>query len=219
MSRSGKRRTDSTRRLERECSGRHTAIPAALERLRPHVRRDCLQGGCNAARPCPWVSCAWHLYLDVDQETGAIHYPWTGHEIDEVPYTCALDVADRGGIILEEVGEVMNLTRERVRRLELDACDALKGLDTDGSLADLLVQREEYQGVTRCHDPVVTVADMREVARGVNRLRRSLCDSLVKRGWRPRKWGVYWLWSRPGMRGLVTIGTALRIAAEDERAA
>jgi DNA-directed RNA polymerase sigma subunit (sigma70/sigma32) len=33
--------------------------------------------------------------------------------------TCALDVADRGGITLEEVGEILNLTRERIRQVEV----------------------------------------------------------------------------------------------------
>jgi DNA-directed RNA polymerase sigma subunit (sigma70/sigma32) len=33
--------------------------------------------------------------------------------------TCSLDVADRGGITLEEVGEILNLTRERIRQVEV----------------------------------------------------------------------------------------------------
>jgi len=36
-----------------------------------------------------------------------------------MPATCALDVADRGGITLEEVGEILNLTRERIRQVEV----------------------------------------------------------------------------------------------------
>ena len=32
--------------------------------------------------------------------------------------TCALDVADRGGITLEDVGILLNLTRERIRQVE-----------------------------------------------------------------------------------------------------
>jgi DNA-directed RNA polymerase sigma subunit (sigma70/sigma32) len=30
-----------------------------------------------------------------------------------------LDIAERGGITLEEVGEIMNLTRERIRQIEV----------------------------------------------------------------------------------------------------
>jgi DNA-directed RNA polymerase sigma subunit (sigma70/sigma32) len=39
-------------------------------------------------------------------------------ELEALEETCALDVADRGGITLEKVGALMNLTRERVRQLE-----------------------------------------------------------------------------------------------------
>ena len=40
--------------------------------------------------------------------------------------TCALDVADRGGITLEEVGELVNLTRERIRQVEVLGLDKLR---------------------------------------------------------------------------------------------
>ena len=39
---------------------------------RPVTRGDCLPGGCNGQRPCPWVSCKAHLALDVDERTGSI---------------------------------------------------------------------------------------------------------------------------------------------------
>ena len=42
--------------------------------------------------------------------------------------TCALDIADRGGITLEEVGEIMNLTRERIRQVEVRGLLKLKML-------------------------------------------------------------------------------------------
>jgi hypothetical protein len=32
---------------------------------RPATRADCVAGGINEARPCPWVGCVHHLYLDV----------------------------------------------------------------------------------------------------------------------------------------------------------
>jgi DNA-directed RNA polymerase sigma subunit (sigma70/sigma32) len=32
--------------------------------------------------------------------------------------SCALDVAERGGATLERVGELMNMTRERVRQIQ-----------------------------------------------------------------------------------------------------
>jgi hypothetical protein len=65
-----------------------------------------------------FVSCKHHLYLDVNPETGSIKLNFPDKEIWEMDETCALDVADRGGITLEEVGTIMNLTRERIRQVE-----------------------------------------------------------------------------------------------------
>jgi hypothetical protein len=39
-------------------------------------------------------------------------------EPDQLAESCSLDVADRGGVTLEEVGVAMNLTRERIRQIE-----------------------------------------------------------------------------------------------------
>jgi hypothetical protein len=91
----------------------HQAIEE-IERARPRSRADCAQ----AERPCMFVSCKHHLYLDVNPETGSIKLNFPDKEIWELGETCALDVADRGGITLEEVGAIMNLTRERIRQVE-----------------------------------------------------------------------------------------------------
>ena len=67
---------------------------------RPKCREECA----TMPRPCPFVSCSHHLYLDVNPETGAIKLNFPHLEVWEMPETCSLDVADRGGITLEEVG-------------------------------------------------------------------------------------------------------------------
>jgi hypothetical protein len=59
------------------------------------------------------------LYLDVNPESGAIKLNFPHLEVWEMPETCSLDVADRGGITLEEVGAILNLTRERIRQVEV----------------------------------------------------------------------------------------------------
>ena len=41
-------------------------------------------------------------------------------EICSEKESCVLDVADRGGATLEEIGDAMGITRERVRQLEGD---------------------------------------------------------------------------------------------------
>lgn len=76
-------------------------------------------GECTHPRPCPFVSCSKHLYLDVDPHTGSIIINRPDMEPHELADSCSLDVARRGGMTLEEVGEIMNLTRERVRQIEL----------------------------------------------------------------------------------------------------
>ncbi len=92
-------------------------IPPEIEA--PKRREDCLAGGTNEMRPCPWVRCKHHLYLDVNPETGSFKLNFPDLEVSELKQSCSLDVADRGGTTLEEVGEIMNLTRERIRQVEV----------------------------------------------------------------------------------------------------
>ena len=82
----------------------------------------------NGERPCPFVSCKHHLYLDVSARTGAIKLNFPDLEVWEMTETCALDVADRGGTTLEEVGAIMNLTRERIRQVEVKGLAKLEAL-------------------------------------------------------------------------------------------
>lgn len=89
---------------------------------RPRARKECAGG----VRPCPFVSCRHHLYLDVNEEKGSLKLNFPDLEVWELPETCSLDVADRGGMTLEEVGEIMNLTRERIRQVEVRGLAKLK---------------------------------------------------------------------------------------------
>jgi len=98
-----------------------------IEANRPRSRADCA----NAVRPCMFVSCKHHLYLDVNPSTGSIKLNFPDKEIWELEETCALDVADRGGITLEEVGGIMNLTRERIRQVETRGLQKLRAIAED----------------------------------------------------------------------------------------
>ena len=100
-----------TREEKREALILH--YPEGIDR--PRQRGDCQ----SMERPCPFVSCEHHLYLDVNPESGAIKLNFPHLEVWEMAETCALDVADRGGITLEEVGAILNLTRERIRQVEV----------------------------------------------------------------------------------------------------
>ncbi len=80
----------------------------------------------DAPRPCPYVSCRHHLYLDVNPMNGNIKVNFPTLEVTDLLETCSLDVADRQGAMLEEVGDYLNLTRERVRQLEDKASRRLR---------------------------------------------------------------------------------------------
>jgi hypothetical protein len=98
-----------------------------IEAERPRSRADCA----GAQRPCMFISCKHHLYLDVNPSTGSIKLNFPDKEVWELEETCALDVADRGGITLEEVGTIMNLTRERIRQVETRGLLKLRAIAED----------------------------------------------------------------------------------------
>lgn len=94
---------------------------------RPRTRGDCE----NGPRPCPWVSCKHHLALGYGKVltangSAAAHVEKSVEQLADLvdadglydmPHTCALDVADRGGASLDDMRAAMNLTRERMRQI------------------------------------------------------------------------------------------------------
>jgi hypothetical protein len=101
---------------------------------KPRKRSECS----DAPRPCPFVSCKYHLFIDVSPRTGAIKLNFPDLEVWELPESCALDVADRGGTTLEDVGAIMNLTRERIRQVEVKALAKLEALKDMAALRDFV---------------------------------------------------------------------------------
>ncbi len=98
--------------------------PAANVRRLPLVRGICAPGD----GICPFITCKHHLFLDVSPKTGSIkfNFPDLIEEdgtirFEEMPATCVLDVADNGPITLEKTGEILNMTRERVRQVDCRA--------------------------------------------------------------------------------------------------
>ena len=118
-------RTIPMRRLTRAEIQEGKELAAEVEYDRPQKRSECASG----IRPCPYVSCKHHLYLDVNPVTGSIKVNFPDLEVWEMEDTCALDIADRGGITLEEVGSIMNLTRERIRQVEVSGLEKLHAQD------------------------------------------------------------------------------------------
>lgn len=94
------------------------ALGADVPYERPQTRGDCAR----VPRPCPYVACKYSLYLDVS-ETGSIILNFPHLEPGEMvaDQSCALDLAEQGRMTLEDIAVVMNLTRERIRQVELRA--------------------------------------------------------------------------------------------------
>lgn len=98
--------------------------PEPVRRL-PLTRAGCA----DLPRPCPHVSCRYHLYLDV-KANGRIKLTFPELEQPQADGSeargvagmlgpsCALDAAEAGPLTLEQVGTALNLTRERCRQLE-----------------------------------------------------------------------------------------------------
>lgn len=91
---------------------------------RPVDRDQCRHG----VRPCPFVGCRHHLYLNYpdgrDHRGVVVNFP--ALEPWEIPETCALDVADRGDLSLEEVGLLLNLSKSGVEKIVNKALAVLR---------------------------------------------------------------------------------------------
>jgi len=115
-------KTIAPKKLTREEKKQAAELTYPDDVVRPRTREECR----TATRPCPFVSCSHHLYLDVNPESGAIKLNFPHLEVWQMAETCSLDVADRGGITLEEVGAILNLTRERIRQVEVRGLHKIK---------------------------------------------------------------------------------------------
>lgn len=101
--------------------------------------RACPEPDADGVRRCWRLACGYNRVLDVDPSSGTIRFNVSpadepSDEADGVPWidlaaerqsTCALDLAERGGMTLDEVARATGLVRERVRQLEARALDRL----------------------------------------------------------------------------------------------
>src|SRR5262245_25702940 len=77
-------RTIAMRRLTREELRESALLLPFMDYERPQQRVECTSGN----RPCPFVSCKYHLYLDVNPDTGSIKINFPDLEVWEMQDTC-----------------------------------------------------------------------------------------------------------------------------------
>jgi hypothetical protein len=145
-------RREMLRELRRARKAEEWALPIAAAE-HPRTRGECAGG----SRPCPLVGCRYHLYLDVDPSNGSIKFNRPDLEVWELERSCALDEAERDGMMLEEIGEILGVTRERVRQMEASALQramALVGADPEAPDTGVLASFAQPRPMK--HDDVLT---------------------------------------------------------------
>lgn len=103
-----------------ECTALRLKRPAAMKQVsevwpeppsqRPLRRYECR----NGYRPCPWVTCAHHMFHALRKCLKGTTDPL------DMEQTCVLDIAETGAT-LEEIAGWLGLTRERIRQIENNA--------------------------------------------------------------------------------------------------
>lgn len=117
--------------------------PFALDETYPTTYGECVErrlGG--EENPCHFVRCKWHLAIDIHPETGAIKINHPGAldadgalDLRAMPATCALHLSLEEHT-LEQVGALINITRERARQIETRGLALLKEIATLARLQD-----------------------------------------------------------------------------------
>lgn len=96
------------------------AIDALAAVMRPRTRGDCADG----PRPCPWVGCRHHLYLEIDRRGRPVtHHHVDPEDLDRLVDTCSLDVADRVSATGEQLDHEsvairIGLSKQRSQQIE-----------------------------------------------------------------------------------------------------
>lgn len=79
---------------------------------------------CPGSRPCPWVSCRHNLAVHVTKQK-KIKLP-LGEDPAGWGVNCALDYAVNGGMSLGQIAELLGVTRERIRQVEVEALSSYR---------------------------------------------------------------------------------------------
>jgi len=95
------------------------SVPRVLRELRVQnaeiepYDRPTKRSECPTERPCPFVSCRYHLAIDVTR-AGGIKFNFPDLSLDEMQETCALDVAGDGENTTQRIADLLNVERQRI---------------------------------------------------------------------------------------------------------
>lgn len=85
--------------------------------MKPTYRNSCL----SFPRPCCFITCSFHMLWAFHSHE--LKNLFTHSDDDIVNHlfslkaTCVLDIADKGGVTLEEIAIVLDVSRERIRQI------------------------------------------------------------------------------------------------------
>ena len=112
-------RTESAKRL----SIRALIKALGSDGLEIEERRPLCRGECeHVPRPCPWIGCRHHMGItEYRPENGMIRIATDDPTTMDPAESCSLDLAERGGMTLQQVGDALGVTRERARQIQFAA--------------------------------------------------------------------------------------------------
>ena len=142
--------------------GTRNASDGSLKR--PRKRSECFE----IMRPCPFVTCDFNLFPEWAGLRGRSKRSGCKKRIIRTKITdpfkvpqnrsCVLDIALLGGLTLEEVGYILDITRERVRQIQFAA---LKKMAYHYRLKKYLnVGISEASSLYRLDESPVTISDL-----------------------------------------------------------
>lgn len=99
-----------------------------LKREGVNVDRPTQRSECPTYRPCPFVGCRYHNYLDI-MPRGKIKFNFVDVKPENFSNSCSLDVAEGKPLSLKAIGDIIGLTRERVRQIQESAVSVIKRKD------------------------------------------------------------------------------------------
>ena len=121
---------------------------------RPTTRADCPPKDADGRRRCPWISCRHHTWIDIYRAMRRNAPELAAHFDDPliIKRPCSLDLAEEGGLTLEECGDVLGVSREYIRLVEARATSLIKRRHPN------LIELIDAGGVIRCEPPTPTTS-------------------------------------------------------------